>query len=264
MGCEIPKATMPSFTLSDGATLAYGDSGGDDWTIVLIHGWQADRRVWEDVIAALGSGVRVIAVDLRGSGASSEAGGPYTLERYAQDTRELIDGLEIAPAVVAGHSMGATVALRLAVDAPQSVRAMVLVAPVPASGGGYSPKGEAYLRSTAGDPAKVQAWLARTFAAEPDEATLAPLCAAAALTARDTALESFESWAHADFAEETRTIRTPVVVAAPEKDAPESVDERVAALLPNARFVVLPGCAHYAILERPGAIAELIREVCRQ
>jgi len=255
---------MPSFTLSDGARLAYAETGNGDCAIVLIHGWQADRRVWEGVIAALGSDVRAIAIDLRGSGASADARGPYTLERYAQDVRELIDGLGIAPAIVAGHSMGATVALRLAVDAPQSVRGLVLIAPVPASGGGYSPKGEAYLRATAGDPVAVKAWLARTFAVPPDEETLAPLCVAAALTARDTALASFESWAHADFAEATRNVRSPAVVVAPEKDAPESTEERVVALLPNARGVVLPDCAHYAILERPGAIAELIREVCRQ
>ncbi len=255
---------MPSFTLSDGARFAYAESGSGDCTIVLIHGWQADRRVWQGAIAALGSGVRAIAIDLRGSGASADARGPYTLERYAQDVRELIDGLDIAPAIVVGHSMGATVALRLAVDAPQSVRALVLIAPVPASGGGYSPKGEAYLRATAGDPVAVKAWLARTFAAPPGEMTLAPLCAAAALTARDTALESFASWAHADFADATRNVRAPTVVVAPEKDAPESTEERVVALLPNARGVVLPECAHYAIVERPGAIAELIREACRQ
>ena len=143
---------MPSFTLSDDARLAYAETGSGDCAIVLIHGWQADRRVWAGVIAALGSDVRAITVDLRGSGASADSRGPYTLERYAQDVRELIDGLGIEPAIVAGHSMGATVALRLAVDAPQSVRGLVLIAPVPASGGGYSPKGEAYLRATAGDP----------------------------------------------------------------------------------------------------------------
>jgi 3-oxoadipate enol-lactonase len=133
-----------------------------------------------------------------------------------------------------------------------------LIAPVPASGGGFSPKGEAYLRATAGDPAAVRGWLARTLAG-PNDAILDRLCAAAASTPRHNALESFESWANADFAEATRTIRAPVLVIAPAGDLPEAARDRVAALLPNARYVVVPECAHYAILEKPNEIAELIR-----
>ena len=96
----------------------------------------ADRSVWNDVVAELESSVRTHAVDLRGSGAASAVPGPYTLERYAADLRELIESLELGPVVVVGHSMGATVALRLAVDAPEVVRALVLIAPIPAGGSG--------------------------------------------------------------------------------------------------------------------------------
>jgi len=173
--------------------------------------------------------------------------------------RELIESLDGEPVVVVGHSMGATVALRLAVDAPQLVRALVLVAPVPASGGGYSPKGEAFLRSTAGDPIAARNWLARTFHTPPDPAVLDRLCASAETTAPDVALESFDSWAFADFAEETKQIGVPALVVAPEHDAPERVESAVAALLPRARFERLPGCGHYAILERPAEIAALVR-----
>jgi len=247
------------FPISDGAELAYSESGSGSPPVIFIHGWQGDGTVWRDVIDALGSGVRSITVDLRGSSESRGARGPYRLERFAADLRELIESRHFAPAVLAGHSMGATVALRLAADAPRLVGGLVLIAPVPASGGEYSAKGEAYLRATAGDPVAVRNWLARTFAAAPAEAVLERLCAAAAKTDREVALECFESWAHADFAEETRAIEAPALVIAPEHDLPDSVERKVAALLPNAKFVVLPGAAHYAILEKPREIAELIR-----
>jgi len=156
--------------------------------------------------------------------------------------------------------MGGTAALRFALDAPQLTRGLVLISPVPASGGGYSPKGEAYLRATAGDPQAARAWLARTFAGTPDEAKLDHVCAAAARADRDASLESFESWAHADFAEATRGIGAPALVIAPQHDVPEMYQHKVAALLPNAQFVVLPEAGHYAILERPRQIAELIRK----
>lgn len=212
------------------------------------------------MIAALGPDVATAAVDLRGSGASRNAPGPYDLKRFAADLRDLIAALEEGPVVVVGHSMGATVALRLAVDAPQSVRGLVLIAPVPPGGAGFSPKGEAYLRSTVGDAAVARGWLARTFAREPESAVLERLCAVAAKTPRDAALESFESWAHADFQEETRWIEVLTLVVAPVHDAPENSEQRVAALLVGARCVVLDNCAHYAIVERPQAIAALIRD----
>jgi 3-oxoadipate enol-lactonase len=250
------------FRASDGSELTFEERGSGVPALVFVHGWQADRTVWSELIDALGPETHALAIDARGSGESHEAPGPYRLERFAADLRELIEARELGPVVLVGHSMGATVALRFAVDAPELVRGLVLIAPVPASGGGYSPKGEAYLRSTAGDPAAARGWLARTFARPPDDATLERLCAAAARTPRDVALESFESWAHADFAEATRTIDAPALVIAPEYDA-GATREKVADLLPNARYVVVPDCAHYAILERPKAIAALIRESVR-
>jgi pimeloyl-ACP methyl ester carboxylesterase len=250
---------MRYFRARDGAELAFAESGSNKPALLLVHGWQADHTVWRHVIEALGPQTHTIALDLRGSG-ESDAAGPFRLERYAADLRELVDALELGPVVVAGHSMGATVALRFAVDAPELVRGLVLIAPVPASGGGYSPKGEAYLRSTAGDQIAARNWLARTFASAPEPAALERLCAAAARTDRDVALESFQSWAHADFAEATTAIRAPALVIAPERDAPEVHERKVAALLPNARYVLLPESGHYAILERPNEIAALIRE----
>jgi 3-oxoadipate enol-lactonase len=249
---------MQFFRASDGAQLAFTDAGSGAPVVVFVHGWQADGSVWRDLRAALAP-VRSIAVDLRGSGASAAAPGPYELKRFAGDLRELIEALGIAPVVVVGHSMGGTAALALAVEAPHLVLGLVLIAPVPASGGGFSPKGVAYLQATAGDEAAAKAWLTRTFAQSPDPAVLARLCAAAARTPRAVALESFESWAYADFADATKNIQSPALVLAPALDAPGTVEQKVAALLPNVRYEVLPDCAHYAIVERPEAIAQLIR-----
>jgi pimeloyl-ACP methyl ester carboxylesterase len=252
---------MTTFGASDGAEIGYVEQGSGDARLLFVHGWQADHTVWNDVISALRPGTRNVAVDLRGSGVSNAARGPYNLERFAADLRELVDALGIAPVVVVGHSMGATVALRLAVDAPELVSGLILIAPVPAGGAGFSPKGADYLRATAGDPAAAHKWLSAMFAGETDAAVLQGLRDAAGKTPRDAALESFESWANADFAEATRTISTRAIVIAPERDNPEMYERKVAALIPNARFVVLPDCGHYAILERPREIAALIGDL---
>jgi pimeloyl-ACP methyl ester carboxylesterase len=250
---------MQRFRASDGAELAFAEGGSGTPPLAFVHGWQADHAVWRGTIDALGPNVHTLAMDLRGSGESRSADGPYRLERFAADLHELVDWRNLGPVVVVGHSMGGTLALRYALEYPQATSALVLVAPVPASGGGYSPKGEAYLRATAGNPVAARDWLARTLTNPNDEAILGPLCEAAARTERAVALESFESWAFSDFAEETRKIEAPVLVIAPEHDAPEVNERNVAALLPNARFVILPDSTHYAIAERPKAIADLIR-----
>ncbi|HET6275922.1 MAG TPA: alpha/beta hydrolase [Candidatus Cybelea sp.] len=253
---------MQRFHADDGAELAFAERGSGKPALLFIHGWQADHNVWNELIAALGAQTHTVALDARGSGDSRAAPGPYRLERFAADLCDLIETRNLDAAVLVGHSMGATAALRFAVDHPDLTRALVLIAPVPASGGAYSPNGEAYLRSTAGDPVAARNWLSRTFAHPPDEERLERLCAAAAKTQRNVALESFQSWAHASFAEETRAIAAPALVIAPERDA-RGTHERVADLLPNSRYVELPDCAHYAILERPQAIADLIREFVR-
>ena len=71
-------------------------------------------RVWDGVIGGAQSEARCIAVDLPGSGASRDSGGPYTVERFAAGLLEVIEERGFAPAVVVGHSMGAKIALQLA------------------------------------------------------------------------------------------------------------------------------------------------------
>ena len=78
--------------------------------------------------------------------------------------------------------MGAMVAMRLAIDSPELVHALVLVAPVPASGAAFSEKGATYLRATVGDREAARKWLARTFHNEPEAEDLERLCEAAAQT----------------------------------------------------------------------------------
>lgn len=252
---------MNHFRANDGAEIAFFESGAGSPALLFVHGWQADHTVWDDVIEALGPNVHTVAVDLRGSGGSRGSGGPYRLERFAADLRDLIAARGLGPVIAIGHSMGGTVALRFAVDAPELTRGIVLIAPVPPSGGGYSEKGEAYLRATAGDREAARAWLARTFSSVPADATLERLCLAAASTQRSVALESFESWAHADFAEEVRRITAPALVIAPEQDTPEVYERKVAEILRNGRFLRLPQCAHYAILEKPNEIAHAVRDL---
>jgi pimeloyl-ACP methyl ester carboxylesterase len=120
---------MPFASLSDGVSLFYTDDGADGPPIVLLHGWTCASDDWIWQIPELARRYRVIAVDLRGHGSSTVTPGGYCVEDYAADIRRLIDVLDCGPAIVVGHSLGAVIGAKIAIDHPDIVRASVAVDP---------------------------------------------------------------------------------------------------------------------------------------
>lgn len=104
--------------------LAHGDVGRG-LPVVLLHAFPLNRSMWEPQIAALFGECRCIVPDLRGFGDSPQ-GGPYTMDRYADDVAALLDALQIEQAVVAGLSMGGYVAFALLRRHRKRIRALVL------------------------------------------------------------------------------------------------------------------------------------------
>jgi len=107
-------------------SLFYTDDGPRDAPVVLlVHGITSSHKAWAGVARNLPHH-RVIAVDLRGRGAS-QLGAPYGLEQHATDLIAVLDELDIDRATVAGHSMGAFVAVVLAHLHPKRVTNLLLV-----------------------------------------------------------------------------------------------------------------------------------------
>jgi pimeloyl-ACP methyl ester carboxylesterase len=114
-----------------GVSLA-GEQAGEGMAIVLLHGLTATRRyVVMGSRMLQRSGHRVIAYDARGHGASSPAPDPsqYSYALLADDLRDVLDSLGVQRAVLAGASMGAHTAVRLALTNPQRVAALALITP---------------------------------------------------------------------------------------------------------------------------------------
>jgi pimeloyl-ACP methyl ester carboxylesterase len=96
------------FTASDGARIAYRDSGRGT-PIVLLHGLMAHAGFFESQ-AGLAENFRIIALDLRGHGESAAADSePPSVERMAADVAELTEALALEGAIGVGWSLGATV-----------------------------------------------------------------------------------------------------------------------------------------------------------
>jgi len=109
-----------------------GDSEGDGSPIVLLHGLTATRRyVTMGSHALPRAGFWTIAYDARGHGDSDAPRdrSAYEYRDLVDDLRAVLDGLEIRRAAFAGVSMGAHTALRLALEDPDRVAALVLITP---------------------------------------------------------------------------------------------------------------------------------------
>jgi pimeloyl-ACP methyl ester carboxylesterase len=138
---------QPTHIAHDGVQLAAVDSGAGQ-AVVLLHGLTATRRY-----VVMGSrsleraGYRVIAYDARGHGASSPAPerSAYGYDKLAGDLLAVMDRLGVDRAVLAGASMGAHTALRLALRAPERCAGLVVITP------GYDPAEQ-------DDPARLARW----------------------------------------------------------------------------------------------------------
>ncbi len=127
---------MPEFTASDGATVVFDDWGDPEAPpVVLLHGFTSDSRLWQPHIEAFTADYRVISPDLRGHGRSSapENLESYTMVRYSEDLRELLDHIGADLCALAGCGFGGMVAADFAVRWPERVAALVLSDTSPAS-----------------------------------------------------------------------------------------------------------------------------------
>jgi pimeloyl-ACP methyl ester carboxylesterase len=106
-------------------SMFYTDEG-EGPPILLVHGWSCDGADWAWQTPALkAAGYRCIVPDLRGHGRSSVAEDGYGARQYAADLAELLRKLETGPVVAVGHSMGGAAVVALAVEHPDTVRAVV-------------------------------------------------------------------------------------------------------------------------------------------
>lgn len=103
-----------------------GVSGVPVPNVLLIHGVTASHLAWPFIAAEL-PGVRVIAPDLRGRGASNALEGAGGIAAHASDLVATLDFLGISSLPVIGHSMGGFVALVLGNLAPERVDRLVLI-----------------------------------------------------------------------------------------------------------------------------------------
>jgi pimeloyl-ACP methyl ester carboxylesterase len=107
-------------------SIAYTDTGKGT-TIVLLHGFLENQKMWDKYIATFAKKNRVITIDLLGHGETECLGYVHSMEDNAEAVQAVLAELRIRKAILVGHSMGGYVALAFAELYPDFVKGLVLL-----------------------------------------------------------------------------------------------------------------------------------------
>lgn len=241
------------------------EQAGEGPAVMLVHAGIADRRMWRSHLPWLAAeGWHAIAPDLPGFGehpASPDAPAPWDF------LRAVLDELGVDRAVIVGNSFGGAVALRLAVTAPERVRALVILSspapgmtPSPQLAAAWAAETEAMDRGDidAAVETVVDAWLAPDAPAELRELVAAMQRRAFELDPEGMLPEAADPVD--EHPERLRDVAVPALVAAGEGDMPDFTwsAQALADALPHASHRILAGAGHLAPLETPDAFRQLL------
>jgi 2-succinyl-6-hydroxy-2,4-cyclohexadiene-1-carboxylate synthase len=232
--------------------------------VVLLHGFTHTGASWDPVVAALGERYNVLAPDIRGHGSASDPV-PVSLDAVLEDVATL------APAnfTLAGYSMGGRIALHAGLALPDRIERLVLIGASP----GIADPAEREARRKADDrladeveTMTIEAFAER-WAQTPVLAGQSPDVLAAVNADRlrsqpaglVRALRGLGTGALPSLWERLSEISVPVALVVGERDEKfRGIASEMAAALPQAETVVVPGAGHAVHLEAPGAVAGVI------
>lgn len=222
--------------------------------LVCLHGAGGSHTHWGHVLAGLADVARVIVPDLPGHGRSAPAG-EATIAGYGAAVLALLDSLGLERAALAGHSMGAAVALEAALAAPDRVTGLALV-----GAGARLRVAPAMLAGLAEAPDEAIERLVTAMFPEPSAHLRA---AAVAEYRRDPArlradLLACDGW---DVRARLSALSCPAAVVCGELDAltPPRLASELAGLLDGAALTLLPRVGHVPMLEAPAETVAALR-----
>jgi pimeloyl-ACP methyl ester carboxylesterase len=118
--------TIKAYASVNGLKIYY-EINGTGQPVILLHGGFGNTEMFMPARAALAKHYKVIAVDLQGHGRTADIDRPIVPDSMANDIEALIKELNLGKTSIAGYSLGAIVALRLAIRHPELLDKVVLV-----------------------------------------------------------------------------------------------------------------------------------------
>lgn len=249
--------------------------------LLLAHGTGASSHSWRDLMPLLAAHFTVVAPDLPGHAfTDAPSAARLSMEGMARALADLLAHLQVAPAVAVGHSAGAAILARLALDHGMYPRLLVSLngALLPFGGAPghllFSPMAKLLSASSlvprlftwrARDPAAVQR-LVRATGSRLDARGIELYGRLVRSPAHVRAVLSMMAhWNLPALQRELGRLDLPVLLVAADHDrtVPPGEARSVQALLPHAQVVMLAGLGHLAHEEQPRLVADLIVEHAR-
>ncbi len=248
---------------------------GEGPPLVLLHGFTGSARAWGPFADALAAENRVIAVDIAGHGLSDAPSAirHYHMQRAVEDVVAAVKFAGYGRAAWLGYSMGGRLALHVAAAHPEAVGSAILIGASP----GIAEAGERAQRVAAdeelarrieadGVPAFIDYWEnIPLFASQLSlpEATRAAIRAGRLGNSAEglaNSLRGMGAGAQEPLKSALPKMAMPMLLLAGDNDAKyTAIAGEMAAALPHARAVVVPGAGHAAHLEQPERCVSVIR-----
>ena len=260
---------------TSGGEVAVLEAGDEDSpAVVLLAGGLRSSHLWRNLVPLLAPWMRVLAVDLLGSGDSdSPPGADLGLEAHARYVREALEDLGVERFAVAGHGHGGGVAQLVALGG--GTEAMVLLDSIAFDAWPGPAIQELRERSGTFDRAGVDAWLReaidtgashRERLSEQDvEGYLAPFAGTDGVARFERVVASLDGVGLIGLEPRMAELEIPTLVLWGEDDAfvPVEIAERLGDALPMATIALLPGCGHLVLDDAPETVAPLIFQYLR-
>lgn len=219
----------------------------------LIHGNWTTSLWWQPTMEHLPPGLRAIAYDVRGRGHTRGPALPQSLPALAEDLLGLMDSLGIIRAHLLGHSLGSAIAMQLALDHPERVHTLTLLAPAWVDGMPAAYNQPAHQLAVHDNRDYFATALRSMAPSAPDDALWQQLLDEGHLQRREASLATLQAlvdWAPGERLKALHGI--PSLVVSGEKDLLSTVEvgQRCASLL-GAHHLVMKGLGHSPNLETP-------------
>lgn len=247
----------------------YVDQTGSGTPMLLIPGLGVTHETWRFLVPELEKKFQLVMIDLRGTGASSDADSPYTLVGMAEDGLAVMDHLGHETFDVVGLSLGSFVAQQLTVLAPERVGRLVLIGSTQGGSAHVPPTNEVlgfFMSMAAMSPEdRVDKGLA--LALHPEFMADHPKTVS---DLRNTSLnrpvnpqvliKQTMVGATFDFTQTANSIRVPTLVVhgAQDQIVPAENGKRLAAVIPGARLTVIDPGGHACHIDAARSVAQAI------
>ncbi len=243
----MPAAASSGMAPVNGIEMYYATFGAGD-PVLLIHGGLGNADIWAAQVTDLMKDHLVIVADSRGHGRSTRTEEPFGYDLMSSDYIALLDFLGIDKVDLVGWSDGGIIGLDIAMNHPERLdQLFAQAANITTDGVDPSVAEDAvfgsYINMMAGDYA--------TMSPTPDQFD--------AFVAQISEMWATQpNWTD----EQVAKITVPTAIVAGEYD--EAIlrphTEKIAALIPGAQLVILPGTSHFAMLQAPDEYNAAVRD----